>query len=132
MTEPYYQSGPATIFEGDCIEIMRTLPDASFDAVVTDPPYSLSFMGREWDSWRMGGSRRWFSTTATTDLASILPICALERTKTTWPTVRRRVEWRGSSTRRREPRSSNLRAPDSRVGELPVISRSPTAVLAGS
>ena len=28
---------------------MRTMPDASVDAVVTDPPYGLSFMGKDWD-----------------------------------------------------------------------------------
>ena len=34
---------------GDCLEVMRTMPDASVDAVVTDPPYGLSFMGKRWD-----------------------------------------------------------------------------------
>lgn len=34
---------------GDCLEILRTLPDASVDSVVTDPPYGLSFMGKRWD-----------------------------------------------------------------------------------
>jgi site-specific DNA-methyltransferase (adenine-specific) len=34
---------------GDCLEVMRTLSDASVDAVVTDPPYGLSFMGKRWD-----------------------------------------------------------------------------------
>jgi site-specific DNA-methyltransferase (adenine-specific) len=34
---------------GDCLEVMRTLPDASVDAIVTDPPYGLSFMGKKWD-----------------------------------------------------------------------------------
>jgi site-specific DNA-methyltransferase (adenine-specific) len=34
---------------GDCLEVMRTLPDASVDAVVTDPPYGLAFMGKRWD-----------------------------------------------------------------------------------
>jgi site-specific DNA-methyltransferase (adenine-specific) len=29
---------------------MRELPDASVDAVVTDPPYELGFMGKSWDS----------------------------------------------------------------------------------
>lgn len=24
---------------GDCLEVLRTMPDASVDAVVTDPPY---------------------------------------------------------------------------------------------
>ena len=28
---------------------MRTMPDCSVDAVVTDPPYGLSFMGKAWD-----------------------------------------------------------------------------------
>jgi site-specific DNA-methyltransferase (adenine-specific) len=28
---------------------MAALPDASVDAVVTDPPYGLSFMGKRWD-----------------------------------------------------------------------------------
>ena len=34
---------------GNCLEVMRTLPDCSVDAVVTDPPYGLSFMGKKWD-----------------------------------------------------------------------------------
>ena len=35
--------------QGDCRDIMRTLPDNSVDAIVSDPPYGLSFMGKEWD-----------------------------------------------------------------------------------
>ena len=34
---------------GDCLEMLKTLPDGSVDAVVTDPPYGLSFMGKKWD-----------------------------------------------------------------------------------
>ena len=34
------------IHTGDCIEVMATLPDNSVDAVVTDPPYELGFMGK--------------------------------------------------------------------------------------
>jgi site-specific DNA-methyltransferase (adenine-specific) len=34
---------------GDCLEMMRELPDASIDSIVTDPPYGLSFMGKGWD-----------------------------------------------------------------------------------
>lgn len=40
----------ARILQGDCIEMMRTLAAASVDAVVTDPPYELGFMGKSWDS----------------------------------------------------------------------------------
>ena len=41
-------SGPR-LFLGDCLDALRQLPDASVDAVVTDPPYGLSFMGKKWD-----------------------------------------------------------------------------------
>ncbi len=34
---------------GDCLDVLRTLPDCSVDAVVTDPPYGLAFMGKRWD-----------------------------------------------------------------------------------
>lgn len=34
---------------GDCLEQMKTLEDNSVDAVVTDPPYGLAFMGKKWD-----------------------------------------------------------------------------------
>lgn len=34
---------------GDCLEVLRAMPDCSVDAVVTDPPYGLAFMGKRWD-----------------------------------------------------------------------------------
>jgi DNA modification methylase len=34
---------------GDCIEVMATLEADSIDSIVTDPPYGLEFMGKEWD-----------------------------------------------------------------------------------
>jgi site-specific DNA-methyltransferase (adenine-specific) len=40
----------ATVYLGDCREVLRTLPDNSVDSVVTDPPYELGFMGKKWDS----------------------------------------------------------------------------------
>ena len=49
MTAPYYKDDLVELYHGDCIEIMRTLPDSSVHAVITDPPYGLGFMGREWD-----------------------------------------------------------------------------------
>jgi DNA modification methylase len=36
---------------GDCLERMKELDDCSVDAVVTDPPYGLGFMGKEWDTF---------------------------------------------------------------------------------
>ncbi len=41
------------ILVGDVTEQLRTLADASVDAIVTDPPYGLEFMGKEWDApWK--------------------------------------------------------------------------------
>lgn len=37
------------IKHGDCLEVMRGMADNSVDAIVTDPPYGLSFMGKKWD-----------------------------------------------------------------------------------
>ena len=34
---------------GDCLDVLRTMADNSIDAIVTDPPYGLSFMGKRWD-----------------------------------------------------------------------------------
>jgi site-specific DNA-methyltransferase (adenine-specific) len=38
-----------TIHHGDMREVLRGLDAASADAVVCDPPYGLSFMGKAWD-----------------------------------------------------------------------------------
>jgi DNA modification methylase len=39
-----------TVLHGDCREVMLTMPDNSVDAIITDPPYELGFMGKSWDS----------------------------------------------------------------------------------
>ena len=38
------------IHNGNCIDVMRSMPDNSVDSIVTDPPYELGFMGKSWDS----------------------------------------------------------------------------------
>lgn len=68
------------VIVGDCRETMAAMPAESVDAIVTDPPYGLGFMGKDWDVgvpgvefWRgalrvakpgahllaFGGSRTW-------------------------------------------------------------------------
>ena len=39
----------SVIHYGDCIETMNDMPPESVDAIVTDPPYGLGFMGKKWD-----------------------------------------------------------------------------------
>ena len=38
------------ILHGDCINKIKELDDISIDAIVTDPPYELGFMGKKWDA----------------------------------------------------------------------------------
>jgi DNA modification methylase len=45
---------------GDALEVLRTLPDASVDAIVTDPPSGTSFMGAAWDHHK-GGRQAWIA-----------------------------------------------------------------------
>lgn len=52
---PHYSDKRATLYHGDALEILAGLPDASVDAIVTDPPYGLGFMGKSWDRPSMLG-----------------------------------------------------------------------------
>ena len=37
------------IINADCLDHLKTLPDNTVDCLVTDPPYGLEFMGKDWD-----------------------------------------------------------------------------------
>jgi hypothetical protein len=47
-----YTDRTIAVHHGDCLDVLPTLADSSVDAVVTDPPYGLEFMGREWDTFK--------------------------------------------------------------------------------
>lgn len=49
MSAPYYADDAVTLLLGDSLELLTTLDACSVDAVITDPPYGLGFMGHEWD-----------------------------------------------------------------------------------
>jgi DNA modification methylase len=51
---PYDSDDACQIFLGDCREL---LPGLRADVIVTDPPYGLEFMGKEWD--RFKGANDW-------------------------------------------------------------------------
>lgn len=40
--------------QGDAVEALKMIPNVSVDALVTDPPAGISFMGREWDADKGG------------------------------------------------------------------------------
>jgi site-specific DNA-methyltransferase (adenine-specific) len=41
---------PNQVLRGDCVELMKQLPDNSISACLTDPPYNYEFIGHKWDS----------------------------------------------------------------------------------
>lgn len=47
MIEPYYEEPNIKIYCGDCLEIMKEIPDKSIDLVLTDPPYGRN--KADWD-----------------------------------------------------------------------------------
>jgi len=40
---------PYRIINGNSLEVLDTLEENSIDAIITDPPYELGFMGKSWD-----------------------------------------------------------------------------------
>ncbi len=48
------------VIEGDCRAVLADMPTDSIDAVVTDPPAGIAFMGREWDHDK-GGRDHWIA-----------------------------------------------------------------------
>jgi hypothetical protein len=51
LRAPYLDDGDVRLYVGDCVEVMQEMDAESVDAVVCDPPYSLWFMGKEWDRY---------------------------------------------------------------------------------
>lgn len=43
---------------GDLFDVLPTLAEASVDACVTDPPYGLGFMGKQWDTFKPGEAEK--------------------------------------------------------------------------
>ena len=57
------------VHHGDCLDVLRTMKSNSVDAVVSDPPAGIAFMGKGWDEDK-GGRIRW-----TAWLASVMREC---------------------------------------------------------
>ena len=37
------EENPVVVHNGDCLDLLRSLPDGCVDAVITDPPYNVGF-----------------------------------------------------------------------------------------
>ncbi|MBT1161847.1 DNA methyltransferase [Bifidobacterium sp. SO1] len=76
-----WDGGRLRLHVADCRTMIAALPDNSVDSVVTDPPYELDFMGRDWD--RTGIT---FDHDLWTDILRVLKpgghVCAFAATRT--------------------------------------------------
>lgn len=62
--------GDASIYNGDNIHVLRSLPSCSIDSMVVDPPSGIAFMGSQWDRDK-GGRDGWIGW-----LSEIMEECA--------------------------------------------------------
>ncbi len=46
---PFFEQDSLSLYCGNCLDVLATLPENSVDFVATDPPYGISFMERDWD-----------------------------------------------------------------------------------
>ena len=46
------------LYLGDCLDVLPVLEAESIDTCITDPPYGLGFMGKDWDHG-IPGPRFW-------------------------------------------------------------------------
>lgn len=78
----YYEKDGITIYNADCIDLLKQFNDKSFDLVLTDPPYGVNL---EYDMYK-DTEENWFSLMDSTfpeiirvsDMA-ILPCCRIAR-----------------------------------------------------
>ena len=45
----YFETELGAIYNGNCLDVLKDLPDNSITSIITDPPYALEFMGKGWD-----------------------------------------------------------------------------------
>lgn len=67
------------LIQGDCLEVMRGMEPNSVDTIITDPPYGLSFMGKEWDHG-IPGEPFWREALRVAKPGAILMACGGTRT----------------------------------------------------
>ena len=49
MINLYYETELGKLYNGDSLKVMKSFPDNYFSTIITDPPYGLFFMGKNWD-----------------------------------------------------------------------------------
>ena len=60
------------IIHGDCLEVLKTLPSGSVDAVVTDPPYGIKWAGHN------ASTRKWNAIAGDVGNLDLRPVLTME------------------------------------------------------
>lgn len=55
---PFFESENADIYQGDCLEVMRTLPSESVDLICSSPPYNMGYDGSKKPSDKKWGNMK--------------------------------------------------------------------------
>jgi len=90
---------PYTLYNGDCLEVMKEIPDKSVDMVLADLPYGTT--SNKWDSvipldqlWqtylRVGATQAAFVFTASQPFTSLLTVSNLEHFRHEWIWIKNR------------------------------------------
>jgi site-specific DNA-methyltransferase (adenine-specific) len=60
VKQPYYEDDSVTLHDGDCLDVMATMPNESVDIVVTSPPYNMGLVpgGNGRGMYRPGASNK--------------------------------------------------------------------------
>jgi DNA modification methylase len=80
-----------SVVQGDCLELMKLLPDGCVDACITDPPYGISFRGSGDSShrWKVGGNLVGDGDAevgkSALAMMSRVPVIAFSRPENPWP-----------------------------------------------
>ncbi len=81
--KPYFETKLGKLYCGDCIEVMRSLPENSIDTIITDPPYGIGFMGKKWDNFKPKEIKKSRKLVYKTDFINGKPV---KRKKPEWVT----------------------------------------------
>ena len=46
----YSENGNYKLYNGNMLDMLNIIESCSIDAIITDPPYELNFMGKGWDN----------------------------------------------------------------------------------
>jgi site-specific DNA-methyltransferase (adenine-specific) len=64
VSEPYYKDDTVTLYHGDCLDVLPTLPRDSVDVIVTDPPYGVGYQSNRGGHDKIIGDAGEFDLTA--------------------------------------------------------------------